>query len=509
MKTDSDPLEAPEGLAERGGSAAARSRGPQQSSGSSTGPWVIRACFYGGLVLLLAGMFLEVPREIVGLFGVGLMVLLLLMRAPIGVAMIAASSVGIFVLGGSAGLGSTLRTLPYGSVASWSFSVLPLFIFMGLLLWRAGASEKLYAAARDWLGWLPGGLAVGTNFAGAGMAAVSGSTLATTYAIGRVGLPEMLRAGYDRRYAVSTILMSGMSGQLIPPSIFLVVYAGIASVPVGTQLLAGILPGIMIAMLYAIFLVALAALMPRLAGRRSSEQQGQRPSLAVKWKSARDVWPIVALMVLVVGGMYIGVFTATEAGAFGATGSLLVLLLYRGVRASPSLLKLAANDTLRSTGAIFFVIIAASLLSRFLSMSGLARWFVEAIGELGLNRVEFLLLMVLVYLLLGMVLEPVSMMLTTVPILMPVLVSLDVSLIWFGVFVVLLGEIAVVTPPVGVVTYVVYKMAQDKAVNLGMSIPLRDVFVGVLWFLPMAALMLLVLIFAPQLVELVPNWSNQ
>lgn len=474
--------------------------------GSWNSPWLFRVGFYGA-ILLLVGLVLagDLQSEVVGGLCVVLVLILLLMKVPVAIAMGAPGIFGIWHLSGLRPLAGSMRDLPYQSTASWSLSVLPMFIFMGLLLWRSGATERLYLAARQWTGWLPGGLAVGTNFAGAGLAAVSGSTLGVTYALGRIGIPEMLRAGYDRRLATATILMAGTGGQLIPPSILLVVYAGVVAVPVGPQLLAGFVPGVILALMYGLLIVGLSVAVPSWAGRRGDVKARIESTWRERWRSLARVWPIPLLMIAVVGGLYLGVFTATEAGAFGGFGAVLIagwFLSWRGFLRS---LGDALGDTVSTTAAIFLLLIGAMLLNRMLALSGSARWVATGIDALGFGRVEFLLTMLLVYLVLGMFMDPLTMILVTVPILMPTIAALDISLIWFGVFVVLLGEVSIITPPVGILTFIVHRIAQEPDVNLGHRIRLSDVFFGVLIFLPVTVLVLLMLIWFPQLAEWLPG----
>src|SRR5690625_3984708 len=332
------------------------------------------------------------------------------MKVPVGVAMIIGSAVGIWALSDSGVLASTMRLVPHSTVAGWSFSVIPMFVLMGLLLWRSGASERLYTAARHWIGWLPGGLAVGTNIAGSGLATVSGSTLGVTYALGRIGVPEMLRAGYDRRFATASILMAGTGGQLIPPSILLVVYAGVVSIPVGPQLIAGVVPGVLLAAAYCVLLVGLASAFPSLVGkvRRQRRAADVQSSWSERWSPRATLWPIPALAAAMLYGLYSGVFTATEAGAFGAGGALLITLAYCGARGFVPAVRLAVGDTVRTTGAIFLLIIGAMVLSRFLTLSGLASWSVSTVSDLELSRYQLLFALLIMYLILGMFLDSLT-----------------------------------------------------------------------------------------------------
>lgn len=459
--------------------------------------------FYIVLVVGTAAIFAPLPREVIGGLAIVVMLCLLLMRVPVAVAMGVPGALGILALAGMPALLGTFRDLPYRSTASWSFSVLPMFIFMGLLLWRSGITERLYGAGRQWLSWLPGGLAVGTNAAGGLLGAVSGSTLAVTYALGRIAVPEMLRAGYDRRMATGAVLMAGTGGQLLPPSIMAVIYAGIVAAPVGPQLMAGVVPGVLLIFIYTAMIIGLALVFPKLVGRDREETQVET-SWRLRWQTLAQIWPVPILMVIVIGGLYAGVFTATEAGAVGALGALLLTLHAKRRGGFTDAVKRALVDAASSVGAIFFLIIGAMLLNRLLTLSGAAGWMAGFIQDAGLSRVQFLLAVLVIYLILGMFMDPLTIMLLLVPILLPVLRALEISVLWFGAFAVLLGELAVITPPVGVLTFIVHRLVQSKDVRGDTEISLGDVFQSVLWFVPATVGLLVLMIFFPQLVEWLP-----
>lgn len=452
-------------------------------------------------LLLLGGLcwalFQPVESEAKGAIALLMMLVLLFLKVPVAVAMATPAIFGIYALAGEIPVQRTLMDVPFSSVASWSLSVLPMFIFMGLMLWRSGATNRLYRGAGLWLSWLPGGLAVTTNVAGAGLAAASGSTVGITHALGRIGIPEMLRAGYDKRLALGSVLMAGMSGQLIPPSVLLVVYAGVAQVAVGPQLLAGVVPGLLVAGASACLLVAVAFMRPRLAPRAGSGTA----SWSERLSSVVGMAPVPLLSGLVVGGLLTGVFTATEAGAFGALGALLIASVTLRFRELRHAVGSALMMTVSGVGQIMFLLLGTAFMGRFIALSGLPGWLVSTFDELGIARIEFLLLLIMVYLVMGAFLDPIAMILLTVPILLPIAEGYAVSPIWFGVFVVLLAELSMVTPPVGILSYVVHRLVQDPEVRGDASIRLKDVFSAALWVLPVALAVLLLLVFFPGLVE--------
>lgn len=436
----------------------------------------------------------------------GLMLVLLMMNVNIGVAMTVSGLLGILFIAGPAGTVNMLTEVPFGNTASFSLSVLPMFVLMGLLLWRSGLTSDLYAAARAWLSWLPGGLAITTNIAGAGLGAASGSTMGITYAVGRIGIPEMIRAGYDTRLAVGSVASAGTIGQLIPPSILLVVYATFAEVPVGPQLMAGLVPGLLLTLGYMLVVLGIATIWPKTAPRPSSDDA---PTWKNRWSTLVAIWPLVLLIAVVIGGMYIGWFTPTESGAVGAVGAFILAIwrLRRG-EVRPAMSK-ALTDTVASVGAIMFLLIGAALLNRMLSLTGLARWFAELLGDAGLGLVPFILMLIVIFLVLGMFMEPMAMILIVVPILLPVVQEMGFSALWFGVFVVLMAEVGLLTPPVGMLAFLVHRIAQDKDVNLGRTISIGNVFVGVMIFVPAAIIVVLLISLVPEIVEFLPQSMNQ
>lgn len=448
-------------------------------------------------------LFLPLVPEALGIAACVMMLSLIFLRMPIAVAMTVPALLGCWALRGERLVESMLTTLPYQQIASWTLSVVPMFILMGLLLWRAGLTESLYAAGRHWLGWLPGGLAVGTNLAGAGLASVSGSSVGTTYALSRIGIPEMLKAGYDKRLALGSVIVAGLPGQLIPPSIMLVIYAGIAEVPIGPQLLAGIGPGVLVTIMFTIMIVIFA----RRWAATGPDHAEQHPKATWhdRFRSLLTIWPVPLLIAVIVVGMFSGVFTATEAGAIAAVVSLGITFVWRRGKKPWRAIADASVGTISSVGAIFFMLIGVEALSRMFTLTGISTGFAELVESMNLNQITFLLLMMVVYIVLGTFMEPLPMMVLTIPVLMPTLVSLDISLLWYGVFAVFMGELAVVTPPVGILAFIIHSIAKEPEVNQGQHISLNDVFKAVWWFMPMAVVVTVLLIFFPEIATWLPD----
>lgn len=472
--------------------------------------WVI-AAFVVAVVLCVVLMWTLPTRELVGAIAIVLMLVLMLMKLPIVFALSVPGLLGLYAISGPRAVVNLLTDMPLSVVSSWSLSVLPMFILMGMLLGSAGITSRVYTAARLWLGWLPGGLAVGTNVAGGALAAVSGSTMGITYALGRVGVPEMLRRQYAPKLAVGSVIVAGLPGQLIPPSTFLIIVAGILGTAVGPQLIAGVVPGVGLVLLICASIVLYSLLFPRLAGR-APDQRAEAAKLDTgtvtlldRVKSLGGVWPVAALFVAIFGTMIGGVLTATEAGALGAFVAVLLTIFFRRGDRPWSYIVKGASQTVVAVGAIFFVLVGAHILGQMIAVTGLGTAFADTILSLGLDRVGFLLVVMVAYLILGMFMDPLAILLLTLPILQPAFASLGIDPLWFGVFAVIMGELAILTPPVGVLTFIMHKLMQDKTLNLGHQITLKDVFVAVSMFFPALLGLVVILVFFPDLVMWLPS----
>ncbi|WP_455834237.1 TRAP transporter large permease [Pseudarthrobacter siccitolerans] len=472
------------------------------------------------IVVLLATYLLVAPASkiLVGFLVMLVMIALMLFRIPIGIAMTGAGLFGLYVLVGPKAVIGSLEDAAFKSFASWSLSVIPMFILMGVALAKSGIMSGAYSAARMWLGRLPGGLAIATNFAGAGMAATSGSSIGISYAIGRVSIPEMIRAGYRPSLAMGSTAMAGTLGQVIPPSILLVIYAGVAETPVGPQLLAGIVPGVALAFLFAIVIILWAVISPSTAPR------GARYPWKERLASLVGLVPMLILIFIVLGGIYFGVFTATEAGAFGALVALLLglgaVVLQSKKAPSGALAAIPTSkvvgryvsstllDTVSAVAAMMLLLVGVHILTLVMAISGLAQWVADMVIDLGLTQLGFLLMLIPVYLILGFFLDTLAMMLLTIPVFIGPLTVLDVDLVWFGVFLVILAEIDLVAPPLGVLNFVVLSIAQSSTKGMGVNLTITDVFKGVTPFLFACVLMLVALISWPELALWLPTMAS-
>lgn len=366
-----------------------------------------------------------------------------------------------------------------------------MFLLMGAAAYHTGLTNSLYKAARIWLNGVPGGLAVASNFASAGFAAASGSSMATAAAMGRLAIPEMLRFNYDKGLATGTIAAAGTLGALIPPSITFVVYGWFTEQPIGLLLVAGILPGLLTAVVYCAMIVIRCSLNPKLAPPANFEVSWQ-----LRLDALKEVWPLPLLVLGVIGGIYGGIATPTEAGAVGAFLAFVV----GGMKSNLSRKAIidSFGEALRTTSSIFLVAIGALLLTRFLAMAGIPRFMGGFVEEIGLNVMLLVLAMTLIYIILGMFLDPLGLMLLTLPIFLPIFEVLEVNLIWIGVLVVKLIEIGLLTPPVGLNAYVVKGVVGD-------TVPLSTIFRGLTWFLVCEAIITALLIGFPQISLFLPG----
>jgi tripartite ATP-independent transporter DctM subunit len=428
---------------------------------------------------------------LLGFVGIGLVLVLLAFRVPIAVSLATVSIAGLFILRGPRASFGTLGSLPFDFASSFTLSAVPMFLLMGAVAYHTGLTSSLFNAARVWLNNLPGGLAVASNFASAGFAAASGSSLATSAAMGRLAIPEMLKYGYDKALATGTIAAAGTLGALIPPSIAFVIYGWYAEQPVGQLLIAGFLPGLLTAGIYATMIIGRCLVNPSLAPKIP-----EKVTFGDKLRALRDVWPLPLLIVGVIGSIYGGIATPTEAGAVGAILALVIGATQRKLTWQNFLASFA--EALKTTSSIFFIAIGAILLTRFLAIAGVPQFLTGFVSDMDPNPIYIILAMCLIYVILGMFLDPLGVMLLTLPIFLPIYETLGVNEIWIGVLVVKLIEIGLLTPPVGLNAYVVKGVVGD-------AVPLTTIFRGLLWFLACEAVIMALLIGFPAISLWLPS----
>lgn len=427
----------------------------------------------------------------VGLLGFVVLLGLIGLRLPIAFALTLVGLGGLFISSGPEATYALLASQMYSSVANNTLSAVPLFLLMGYFAYHAGLTRACFDTAMLWLARLPGGLAIATVGGCAMFGACAGSGVAAAGAMGRVSIPEMLRYGYDRKLACGSVAAAATLAVLIPPSIVMVVYAILTEVSIGRLLLAGYIPGILTALILMLMIMVRCSLDPSLAPAVPN-----KITWADRFKSLKNIWGIALLIALVLGGIYTGFVTATEAAAIGALGAFLLMIAARQLNRVT--FRDSMLETARTTGMIFLLLIGAAIFSGFMAISGVPQKLAELIVEGKFSIWTVLAIVVVVYLFLGMFLDSISMMLLTLPVLLPVLKVLDVDLIWFGIIVVKLVEIGCITPPFGITVYVV------KGV-VGNTVSLEDVFRGIWWFLAMEILVLAILIMFPVISTILPD----
>src|SRR5690554_1418428 len=430
----------------------------------------------------------------IGFTGIAALFLLILLRIPIGMVLIAVSFVGIWAVVGLDIALSSLGIIPYNFASSWTLSSVPLFLFLGFICYHTQLTQGMFRAARAWLAGVPGGLAIASVIGSAGFAAVSGSSIACSAAMGRIAVPEMMRYRYDPSLATGTVAVAGTIGALIPPSIIMILYGVIAQSSISKLFLGGIAAGLVTAVGYIVVIYLRVKINPSLAPDASE---------AVPWHekiaSFKDTWPVFLIMIGIFGGLFAGIFTPTESGAIGSTLACLVAILKRCM--TWQAFKKAAIETLVTTSALLIIAVGASMLTRFLVFSGASDYLSDWILSLDAGDLVIMLGVVVLYLLLGMVLEPIGCMLLTLPIILPVIENTGFSLIWFGVVLTKLLEIGMVTPPVGMNVFVV------KSV-VGNLVTTSQVFRGILWFLAMDLILIGIFIAYPEIILYLPNLGS-
>jgi C4-dicarboxylate transporter DctM subunit len=430
---------------------------------------------------------------LLGLLGLVLLLTLLLLRMPIGLSMAVTGFLGFCMLSTFKAGFSLLGLVTYQTASNYTLTVIPLFILMGQFACHSRMGADLYHGIYRWIGFLPGGLAMATVAACAGFAAVSGSSLATAATLGTVALPEMKRFGYDDRLATGCVAAGGTLGILIPPSTVMVIYGILTEQPIGTLFVAGILPGLLLSALFLITIYILTVRNPELG------PPGPRFSLRERIGALQSMGGLLGLFILVIGGLYAGWFTPTEAAGIGAFGALLVTLIKRRLNRENLLASL--TETTLTTAMIFLILIGANIFGYFLAVSQIPEWVIRRATSLGMNRYLVLGVVCLVYMVLGCLMEGLAIMVITLPVIYPMMMNLGFDPIWFGVVITLFMEMSLITPPVGMNVFLISGVARD--------VPMAVIFRGILpFFLAMVACLVL-LILAPQIVLFLPGTMSR
>jgi tripartite ATP-independent transporter DctM subunit len=426
---------------------------------------------------------------LIAALGFAVLLVLILVRVPIAAAM------GLVGVGGTAWLAgwpvalATLKQSPFERASSYTLVVVPLFMLMGYLAARSGLSQNLFRAANVWLGHWRGGLAMATVGACAGFAALCGSSVATGATMCSVALPEMRRYRYADSLSTGSIAAGGTLGILIPPSIIFVLYGIMTEQSIGKLLLAGILPGLVLTFLFILAIGLVTAVNPGLGAA------GPRTTWRQRLVAMRDVWEVLALFVLVIGGLYLGLATPVESAAFGAVGALLFGVGKRTLRWQGLLA--ALDETVRTTAMVFFIVIGADLFGYFMALSQMPMQLAAWLGQLQAAPVIVLWSIIVTYIVLGALMDELAMILLTVPIFFPVITAIGYDPIWFGVIIVVVVQIGLIAPPVGLNVFVIGGMARD--------VPLATIYRGIMPFLVAQIVLLILLTLWPGMALLLPG----
>jgi len=424
------------------------------------------------------------------IIGLVLVMAMIALGLPIAFSMAAIGFIGlIFIIGTDASL-AMIGQVFFDNGMNYTLSILPLFLLMGNFVVKAGLADELYSAANAWLRHKKGGLAMATIIACGGFSSVCGSSLATTATMAKIALPSMKKYNYPDSLATGVIAAGGTLGILIPPSMILVLYGIITSQDIGQLFLAGLIPGLLGIIGYII-----AIKISILLNEKSFQTQTPLP-LVKKVKSLKGVTGIILLFTIVMGGIYTGIFTTTEAAGVGAFGSLIIVMLKKKISIK-SFYEILI-ETVKVTSMLFFLLFGAILFSNFINLAGLPNDLQNFLSIFNFNIYTLLIGIFIIYLILGMFLESLSMMMLTVPIFFPLVTAMGGNLIWFGILVVVAVEISLITPPIGLNVHVLKTLVNDK-------ISLKTIFKGVMPFVTIDIIRLFILLLIPGLTLFIPN----
>ena len=427
--------------------------------------------------------------ELAGLVGFLALFVLLAARMPIGLAMMTVGAAGIAFLNSPIAAMNNLGSFAYSYSAVFTLSVIPLFVLMGAFASVSGMGADMYRTAYSFVGHRRGGLAAATIIACAGFAALSGSSIAAAATMGKVSLPEMDRYNYSPRLATGSIAAGGTLGILIPPSTVLIVYALLTEQSVGRLFLAGFLPGLLLTVLFVATVFIVAILNP------DAGPPGERVPMGERFKTLFGSGALIFVVLIVIGGIYAGVFTVTEAAAVGAGLTFLHSIWTR--RLTIKKFFDAILDTIKTTAMVFFILIGAHFFAPFLALTRIPVNLADWIGDLAIPAFAILMVIIIVYIVLGTFMEGFAMMVLTVPIVLPIIMTLGYDPIWFGIVMVVVLEMGLISPPVGLNVFVVKGVAPN--------VPLGEVYWGILPFWLAMGVCVMLLVAFPQIALILPN----
>jgi len=431
--------------------------------------------------------------ELIGLLGIIAILVLFFLKIPVAVTLIIVSLLGTTIIRGWDVAFAQLGRTPFDTSSDYSLSVIPLFILMGMILSYTGIGRDLYRMVDSFIGHLRGGLAMATIGTAAIFSSISGSLNATTATVAKIALPEMDKYKYKPGLSTASVAAGGTLGILIPPSVILILYGILTREPIGALLISGIIPGILQILIFVITVAILVRRDPSIAPPREG-----KATFSERMHTMKSIWPFLGLFIITIGGIYLGVFTPTEAAGVGAFGALVVAFISR--KLNWQVLKDSLEETIRLTAFIFFILMGANLFGQFLAISRIPTMLTSFVGNLDMNPYLILIGILAVLLVLGCFIESLALIVITLPILYPIITELGFNGIWFGVIMIMVINIGALTPPLGISVYVIKGVARN--------VPLQTIFRGVM---PMILAMIVcvgILIIFPDLVTILPELSN-
>jgi C4-dicarboxylate transporter DctM subunit len=428
----------------------------------------------------------------VGIIGIGLLILLFLLRLPVAFAMALIGVVGFgYLVTPDAALGLIGRDI-FEDFRNYPLSVIPMFILMGNFAFASGISKRLYKTTYAWIGQFRGGLTMATVFACAGFGAICGSSTATAATMGQIAIPEMKKYKYDETLATGTVAAAGTLGILIPPSTILIVYGYLTEESIGKLFIAGVLPGILLSIFFAATVALLCWRKPDIG------PPGVPVSFKEKLRATAGIIEALILFLLAIGGLFLGWFSPTQAGAIGAGGALIIGVARRQMTWRSFID--AGKEGVRTACMVLFIIAGATIFGKFMAVSRIPFVLVEWLGELPIHPMAVMIVIIFIYFVGGFFMDSMALIVLTVPIFFPLVQELGFNTIWFGVIIVLVGEMGVLTPPVGVNVFVIKGIAPD--------VPLEHIFKGILPFLAALIIVTAILVIFPQIATFLPNFIS-
>ncbi|MEQ2525937.1 TRAP transporter large permease [Robertmurraya yapensis] len=428
--------------------------------------------------------------ELIGVIGIVLLLVLILLRVSVGLSLFLVGFLGVAWLSDwNVGL-SQLGTSAFGTAKNYSLSVIPLFILMGMFMSNTGLGKDLFQAVDKWIGHFRGGLAIATIGAASIFAAISGSSNATTATLAKITIPEMKEYNYKTTFSTAAVAAGGTLGILIPPSVILILYGALTNEPIGPLLIGGLIPGVIMTILFMLMINIQVRLNPSIAPRKKESTPFKE-----KMSSLRGVWPFLVIFFISIGGIYFGVFTPSEAGGIGAVGAFLLTLFTK--RLNWTKLYSSLDESIRLTVMLFLILIGASLFGKFLALSQIPMYLTSTVGSLDVSPYLIMAMILVVYFILGMFMEGIAIMVLTLPIVYPLITQLGFDGLWFGIIMVMVLNIGVLTPPLGLSIYIISGVVRD--------VPIEKIFKGVIPAIVTMIIFTIILVIFPEIVTFLPN----